>query len=195
MRADATKNLTRNYLSGARFAVGSRHRRVRYGDEENGRNKCKLKRIFAYTRDVDKRKTFAKRHLREARARKSTTTGCLSAKKTKKIKVSLNIARFAIRSFSFVSKAETIVRQLNEVTNQSKKLKTIFSKMCVNKSILSDGLSMEARPINRQFTKHEEDVEKVFISDFLAETIQYTRKSMRLMMTAAGNIQNTAGYK
>jgi hypothetical protein len=56
--------------------------------------------------------------------------------------------------------------------------------------------SMEARPINKQLTKDEDDVdEKVFISDFIAQTTQYARKSTKLMVTMARRFESTVGYK
>lgn len=56
--------------------------------------------------------------------------------------------------------------------------------------------SMGARPINKQLTEEVAEVdEKVFISDFLAQSTQYTRKTVKLLVTMAKKVESTVGYK
>lgn len=80
--------------------------------------------------------------------------------------------------------------------------------MCVNRKITdrdsTDGIS-EARPVSKQLTnicdnnknKCADRVEsrKVFVSDLLALSTQYTRKSFELMLDGARRLKETVGYK
>lgn len=80
--------------------------------------------------------------------------------------------------------------------------------MCVNKMItnrdLADGIS-EARPVTKQLSnicennknKFADRVEsrKVFVSDLLALSTQYTRKAFELMLDGARRLKETVGYK
>jgi hypothetical protein len=63
--------------------------------------------------------------------------------------------------------------------------------MCVNHTTKNVG----ARSINSRLSKSSDDVESVFISDFLAEWVQYTRKSFQSMVEIAKRAESSVSYK
>ena len=67
--------------------------------------------------------------------------------------------------------------------------------MCVNKAT-DIHKRTGARPFDNDLKKENDDVdEKIFISDYLALSTQYARRSIKLIMQTARKAESSVGYK
>jgi hypothetical protein len=89
-------------------------------------------------------------------------------------------------------------RSLNEVAVKNRREKHgKYSKaiakqiMCVNHTTKNAG----ARSVDSRLSNSSDDVESVFISDFLAQGVQYTRKSFQSMVEIARRAESSVSYK